>query len=111
MTKNETLAFDDFVAMLFGEPVKVKKTYYSPKKEESVKKTCSIIPEIDHVLFNDPATIIFWKDKTKTVVRADDEPYDMEKGFAMAIIKKIMGNKGNYFDLFKRWIPYGDAQK
>lgn len=26
--------------------------------------------EIDHVVFNDPATIVFWKDGTKTVMQA-----------------------------------------
>lgn len=61
------------------------------------------IPEIDNVIFNDPATIIFWKDGTKTVVKADKEDFDPEKGLAMAISKKALGNKGNYFDIFKKW--------
>ena len=61
------------------------------------------IPEIDNVIFNDPATIIFWKDGTKTVVKADNEEFDPEKGLAMAISKKALGNKGNYFDIFKKW--------
>ena len=26
-------------------------------------------PEIENVIFNDPATIVFWKDGTKTIVR------------------------------------------
>lgn len=61
------------------------------------------IPEIDNVIFNDPATIIFWKDGTKTIVKADKEDFDPEKGLAMAISKKALGNKGNYFDIFKKW--------
>lgn len=61
------------------------------------------IPEIDNVIFNDPATIIFWKDGTKTVVKAEGEDFDPEKGLAMAISKKALGNKGNYFDIFKKW--------
>ena len=62
-------------------------------------------PEIKDVIFNDPATIILWMDGTKTVVKAQDgEAYDPEKGMAMAITKKVMGNKGNYYDIFKKYI-------
>lgn len=47
---------------------------------------------IREVIFNDPATIVFWLDGTKTIVKkADDEPWDPEKGLAMAIIKKYFG--------------------
>lgn len=58
---------------------------------------------IRDVIFNDPATIVFWADGTKTVVKADKEDFDPEKGLAMAISKKALGNKGNYFDIFKKW--------
>lgn len=60
--------------------------------------------DIENVIFNDPATIVFWDDGTKTVVKADDEPFDKEKGLAMAISKKFYGNKGRYFNEFKKWI-------
>ena len=47
---------------------------------------------IREVIFNDPATIVFWLDGTKTIVKkADDELWDPEKGLAMAIIKKYFG--------------------
>ena len=47
---------------------------------------------IDRVIFNDPATIIYWKDGSKTVVkRSEDDIWDPEKGFCMAIIKKLYG--------------------
>jgi hypothetical protein len=60
---------------------------------------------IKDVIFNDPATIVFWSDGTKTVVKAHNEEFDPEKGLAMAICKKILGNKGNFNNLFKKWIP------
>lgn len=59
---------------------------------------------IDNVIFNPPATIVFWSDDTKTVVKAQDEDFDPEKGLAMAISKKVMGNSGNYNNLFKKWV-------
>lgn len=61
---------------------------------------------IKKVIFNDPATVIIWKDGTKTIVRAGvGEGYDPEKGLAMAIAKKALGNQGNYYEVFKKWLP------
>lgn len=60
---------------------------------------------IKNVIFNDPATIVFWNDGSKTVVKAHDEEFDPEKGLAMAISKKLLGNKGNYYNEFKKWLP------
>lgn len=61
---------------------------------------------IENVIFNNPATIVFWSDGTKTVVKKQrgDKKFDPEKGLAMAICKKIMGNKGNFNNMFKEWI-------
>lgn len=63
------------------------------------------IPDIKKVIFNDPATIVLWNDGTKTVVKAHGEEFDPEKGLAMAIVKKLYGNKGNYFNKIKKWLP------
>ena len=66
----------------------------------------SKLPEIKDVIFNEPATIILWADGTKTVVKCQEgEGYDPEKGMAMAISKKALGNKGNYCEVFKKWLP------
>lgn len=60
---------------------------------------------IKKVIFNAPATIVFWDDGTKTVVKCENEEYDPEKGLAMAIAKKTLGNQGNYYNQFKKWLP------
>lgn len=61
-------------------------------------------PQIKKVVFNNPATIVLWEDGTKTVVKKQKgERWDKEKGLAMAIVKKIYDNKGNYNDIFKKW--------
>lgn len=45
---------------------------------------------IKKVIFNGPATIVFFKDGTKTVAKcSDDDAFDYEKGLAMAIVKKL----------------------
>ena len=58
---------------------------------------------IEQVIFNEPATIVKWSDGSKTVVKCTDDKFDQEKGLAMAIIKRLCGNSGNYYDLFRNY--------
>ena len=89
------------------------------KKEETKKPVDSFETKqstnrrvkIRDVIFSDPATIVFWNDNTKTVVKTrGGEKYDKEKGLAMAIIKKITGNAGKYYEIFKEWCGDGDEE-
>lgn len=67
---------------------------------------------IEKVIFNNPATIVIWKDGTKTVVKTQNgEQYDPEKGFAMAIAKKALGNEGNYYNTFAKWLKESEEAK
>lgn len=62
--------------------------------------------KIKRVIFNRPATIIFWNDGTKTVVKTQKgEAYDLEKGLTMAVTKKLFGNTGRYYNEVKKWLP------
>lgn len=62
--------------------------------------------KIKNVIFNDPATIVLWEDGTKTVVKCQDgDIYSRETGLALCIAKKAFGNKGNFNEVFKKWIP------
>lgn len=75
-------------------------------------KFVSAIPfyTIKKVIFNGKATIVKWSDGTKTVVKLQGEEwYDPEKALAMAICKKALGNKGNYYEVFKQWLPAADT--
>lgn len=60
--------------------------------------------EIEKVIFNEPATIVIWKDGEKTVVKCQEgDVFDPEKGLAMAISKRALGNKSNFNNVFRRW--------
>lgn len=49
--------------------------------------------DVQKVIFNPPATIVFWGDGTKTVVKTmSEEPFDMYHGFTAALAKKVYGN-------------------
>ena len=82
---------------------------YSRQSMEQAKKNdivkfgmCSVC--IRKVIFNDPATVVLWSDGTKTVVKCGpDDIFDMEKGLAMAIVKKMAGNDNRFHKVFKQY--------
>lgn len=64
--------------------------------------------EIERVIFNPPATIVIWKDGTKTVVKCNGEKFDQEKGLAMAISKRALAVGNHYHKTFKKWCKEED---
>ena len=126
-------------------------SYVNPYRIRKPKVNYPAIPPIKKVIFNNPATIVFWEDGTKTVVKTKEiktigmanelfhkldasqlekfiglksgqmyksfykyetdsfcivicDEFDPEKGLAMAIAKKALGNEGNYYNEFKKWL-------
>lgn len=71
------------------------------KKEKPSMRT-NPIPK--KVIFSGPATTILWNDGTKTTVKCQEDPkyFDEEKGIAMCYLKKMLGNKGNYNNIFRK---------
>lgn len=56
------------------------------------------------VIFNDPATIVYWNDGTKTVVKCDPrDSYSKEAGLSMCYMKKMCGSSRAFNDTLKRW--------
>ena len=94
--ENDIAVTKEYVNNIYGVGGHIPATYFKIKK----------------VIYNDPATIVLWEDGTKTVVKAcEDDEYDPEKGLAMAISKKALGNKGNYYETFKKALPKKDIHE
>ena len=58
--------------------------------------------EIKDILVDGPATIVFWADGTKTVVKCGPyDSYHIEKAVAMCFMKKVLGSRSMHkiFDL------------
>lgn len=89
--------------------VKIRYRHVGFTRYDLMTKTTKETSKIKNVIFNDTATIVFWSDGTKTVVKCgENDIYDPEKGLAMAVAKKYLGtNKShsNYMDEFKKWLP------
>ena len=71
------------------------------KKTASATNTAAI----KDVIFAPPATIVYWSDGSKTVVKCNEKDvFDPEKGLAMAIAKRRGGNKGSYYKEIQNWV-------
>ena len=74
---------------------------YAGKKEASTMSAATI----KNVIFAPPATIVYWSDGTKTVVKcSENDIFDQEKGLAMAIAKRCAGNNGTYYKEIRNWV-------
>ena len=75
----------------------LKRTVWNPKKNDPMA--------IKNVEFNPPLTVVIWEDGTKTFVKCGkDDVFDPEKGLAMAIAKKAMGNKFKSTNIVDVWV-------
>lgn len=80
-----------------------------PKSIESLMSDCNRI-FITKVVYNDPATVVWWSDGSKTVVRCQKgNTYSPETGLDMAICKKVFGNDGRFNKVFTRWLPHDEV--
>ena len=62
-------------------------------------------PYPKRIIFNDPATIVFWTDDTKTIVKCSkDEKFSPYFGFLAALAKKIYGNNSAVQRIVGKWI-------
>lgn len=60
------------------------------EKQEQERKLKKILPR--KWVINGPATILFWQDGTKTIVKCNkDDEFDAQKGYLMAFFEKTTG--------------------
>ncbi len=66
---------------------------YSNWRASACKVTYPVKYHVERIIYNDPATIVFWKDGTKTVVkRSEGEKFNKYYAFCAALAKKVLGN-------------------
>ena len=105
------MGFDEKMHEVNGYSIKVKlpnETYAAlMDRLRAARDDPSNNVRIRKVIFSGPATIVFWNDGDKTVVKCtkgDNLNYEM--GIAMCTLKKLFGDSYRYFkkDL-KKWVP------
>lgn len=77
-------------------------------KEETMKKVNYAVKKI---IYNPPATIVFWEDGSKTVVKCSQyDEYDPYFGFLAALAKKVYGNPSRVRKIVDKWAPEDKEQ-
>lgn len=79
-------ASDDLYDKIFGkeEPKMPIKYNYGTRR----------IPVPVKIINQGPATIVFWDDKTKTIVKcSDNDEFDLDMAITMACLKKMVGDE------------------
>lgn len=91
------------LADIVDEALKREALYHrgDVRKEEPSMNAGSI----KNVIFNPPATVVYWTDGTKTVVKCNENDiFDPEKGLALAVTKRCAGNRGAYYTEIRHWV-------
>ena len=89
--------------------IQLTSNYYDKSNKVNEKKETKTMkfnmPKIKNIDFQPPLTIVVWEDGTKTFVKcAKDEIFDPEKGAAMAIAKKALGDKYAYIETISYYV-------
>lgn len=93
-----TVDVNDFLSMVF-EVVDCNVN----KEDKHIGQNIDLDKEITKVIFSNPATIVFWKDGTKTVSQCQKgDVFNKETGLAMCIVRKLTGNK-RYNEVFEKY--------
>lgn len=72
-------------------------TIFKPGEPLIFCKKENVIPPIEKIIFNPPATIVFWDDGEKTVVKCkESEKFDYECGLAFAIANRYFGSRSEF---------------
>ena len=83
---------------IYGRNDGMRKGYISYRSSE---KNHSMVP--NQIIFNPPATIVFWKDGSKTVVKcAEGEKFDPYTGFCYAFTEHFLGSISHIKKLCKK---------
>ena len=63
-------------------------------------------PEIVKVIYNKPATIVYWSTGEKTVVKCNNENFSKQVGLLTAIAKYHFGNTSKYNNVLRKFCEW-----
>lgn len=89
----------------------ISESYLIPaKKEEKEKPVMDKRYKVKKILYHGPATIVYWADGEKTVVKCmESDTFDPMAGFCAALAKRVYGSTGAVKQIIKA-SNYEDSQ-
>lgn len=83
-------------------------SFYEPlliKGDQTFKIKGLSKSDIKQVIYNNPATIVYFTDGSKIVVKTmEGDEFNEEVGLAMAVMKKIFGSSTAFKKFARKWI-------
>lgn len=97
--KRVEVGVEDRFAAGWNAAVRYMREHPDPVNPEDV------LPDIERVIFNDPATVVYWDDGSKTVVKCQPgDTFSTEVGLMAAMLKRFMGNDNTYNKVLNFWL-------
>lgn len=89
--------------LLSGDPF--SNGWNAAMKLQASQPTSRCLPMPVNVIFHNPATIVFWDDGDKTVVKCQPgDTFSAEAGLTAAMLKKYMGNDNTFNKVINEWL-------
>lgn len=94
-----------FVAHLVPNGDPFSNGWNAAMKLQASQPTSRRLPMPVNVIFHNPATIVFWDDGDKTVVKCQPgDTFSAEAGLTAAMLKKYMGNDNTFNKVINEWL-------
>lgn len=94
-----------FVAHLAPSGDPFSNGWNAAMKLQASQPTSRCLPMPVNVIFHNPATIVFWDDGDKTVVKCQPgDTFSAEAGLTAAMLKKYMGNDNTFNKVINEWL-------
>lgn len=94
-----------FVAHLAPSGDPFSNGWNAAMKLQASQPTSRRLPMPVNVIFHNPATIVFWDDGDKTVVKCQPgDTFSAEAGLTAAMLKKYMGNDNTFNKVINEWL-------
>lgn len=96
---------DDFTAKLTPNADPFANGWNAAMKYQAEHPTPRRLPMPINVIFHNPATIVYWDDGEKTVVKCQPgDTFSAETGLMAAMLKRYMGNDNTYNKVLNLWV-------
>ena len=91
------ISFDEAICVLkyWSDAKRMHRRVEGKMLQNLIDSVTPLIPKAEKVIVNYPATIVFWSDGTKTIVKcnpADSRNFSVETGVMLCLVKKMLGN-------------------
>lgn len=91
------------ISVMAPPPVTAER--FAAMKLQASQPTSRCLPMPVNVIFHTPATIVFWDDGDKTVVKCQPgDTFSAEAGLTAAMLKKYMGNDNTFNKVINEWL-------